>query len=84
MRDSGFPKPTFFAAENMKPYLATETDTDKEQSMSIRDLQYAIQSAIDEAPGVTDDAEVAVRDGKVGCLTYGGEFLAFGKVCDVC
>lgn len=49
--------------------------------MTIRDLQYAIQSAIDEALGVPDDAEVAVGDGKIGCITTNGEFFVFGDVC---
>lgn len=58
-----------------------ESQKGRGRGMTIRDLQRAIQSAIDEAPGVCDDAEVAVRDGKIGCITTNGEFFVLGDVC---
>lgn len=36
--------------------------------MTIRELQYAIQGAIDEVPGISDAAEVCVSDNAVGCI----------------
>lgn len=36
--------------------------------MTIRELQYEIQNAIDEVPGISDVAEVCVSDNAVGCI----------------
>lgn len=36
--------------------------------MTIRELQYAIQHAIDEVPGIPDSAEVCISDNAVGCI----------------
>lgn len=36
--------------------------------MTIRELQYEIQHAIDEVPGISDAAEVCVSDNAVGCI----------------
>lgn len=39
--------------------------------MTIRDLQYNIQSAIDTAEGITDDAAVKIWDGKIYAVEIG-------------
>lgn len=38
---------------------------EKDKAMTIRDLQYNIQSAIDTAEGITDNAAVKIWDGKI-------------------
>ena len=51
--------------------------------MTIRELQYAIQNAIDEVPGITDEAQVCISDDVVGCMDIrDGEKVRhiFGKV----
>ena len=55
--------------------------------MTIRDLQYAIQHAIDSVPGITDDAEVCVSDNAIGCEDFWDgkkQKHVFGELTDGC
>lgn len=44
---------------------ATATRHERDTTMTIRELQYAIQSAIDEVPHITDEADVAFFHGNI-------------------
>lgn len=43
-------------------------DKERTETMTIRQLQYAIQNAIDEVTGIPDTAEVCISDNAVGCI----------------
>ena len=51
--------------------------------MTIRELQYAIQDAIDTAPFITDDAEVVVSNGSIYAVQRdedGSNWHSLGKI----